>query len=84
MVGYARRSWNLATITCQDLGWTLDTSMQLALEIGWGITRSIKVSFDLTITFYVPPFSHNVATKWNMIASWILEMANVIVKNNVA
>jgi hypothetical protein len=40
--------------------------MQLALEIGWGIARSTKMSFDLTITFDVPLFSHNVATKQNM------------------
>jgi hypothetical protein len=32
------------------------------------------VSFDLTITNDVPPFSHNVAAKQNTIAIWIPEM----------
>ncbi len=65
MVGRAGRSWSLATTACQDLSWTLDTSVQLASKIGWGIVENTKVSFDLTITFGVPPFSHNVATKNN-------------------
>jgi hypothetical protein len=37
--------------------------MQLASEFGWGIIVGTKVSFDLTITYGVPPFSHNVAAK---------------------
>jgi len=37
----------------------------LASKIKCGIVGGTKVSFDLTITFDVPPFSHNVATKWN-------------------
>jgi hypothetical protein len=41
--------------------------MQLAIEIEWGIARGTKVSFDLTITSNVPPFSHNVAIKRNMV-----------------
>jgi hypothetical protein len=39
--------------------------MQLALKTRWGIVEGTKVSFDLTITFGVPPFSHNVAAKQN-------------------
>ncbi len=42
------------------------------------------MSFDLTITFGVPPFSHNVTTKQNMIIGWIPEMANGSVENNGA
>ncbi len=38
----------------------------------------------VTITFSVPPFSYNVATKQNMAIDWILEMANVLTENNGA
>jgi hypothetical protein len=41
--------------------------MQLTSKIGWGTIVGAKMSFDLTITFDVPPFSHNVATKRNPI-----------------
>jgi hypothetical protein len=50
--------------------------MWLASKIGWGIARDTKVSSNLTITYGVPPFSHNVVTKQNMATSWIPEMAN--------
>jgi len=77
MVGHVGKSWSLAIATCQDWGWTLDTFMQLALETRWGIIGGTKMSFDLTITSKVQPFSHNVTTKQNTIIGWILEMANV-------
>jgi hypothetical protein len=40
------------------------------------------MSSDLTTTFDVPSFSHNVVTKWNTIVNWIHEMANLSTKNN--
>ncbi len=40
------------------------------------------MSSDLTITFGVPPFSHNVVAKGNTVVAWILEMANVLVENS--
>ncbi len=42
------------------------------------------MSFDLTTTFGVPPFSHHVVAKQNMIVNSMLEMANVLIKNNGA
>jgi hypothetical protein len=74
LVNYARRSWSLAIAACQYLGWTSDTSMQLTSKNEWRSVGGTKMSFDLTITSNVPPFSHNVATKQNTVASWILEM----------
>jgi hypothetical protein len=50
--------------------------MRLALEVRWEIVRGTKVSSDLTITYDVPPFSHNVVAKWNMATGWIPKMAN--------
>jgi hypothetical protein len=58
--------------------------MQLALKTGWGTTRGTKVSSNLTITFGIPPFSHNVTAKQNTNVGWILEMANVSIENNGA
>ncbi len=42
------------------------------------------MSFNLTTTFGVPPFSHHVATKQNMIVDPMLEMTNVLIENNGA
>jgi hypothetical protein len=42
------------------------------------------VSFDLTTTFGIPPFSHHVAAKRNMIVDSMLEMTNVLIENNGA
>ncbi len=85
MVGHVGRSWSLATTTCQDSSWTLNTSMvQLALKIGWGIIGGTKIFFNLTTTFGVAPLSHNVFAKQNTIVGWILEMAIVFAKKNGA
>jgi len=43
--------------------------MWLTSKIGWGIARDTKVSSNLTITYGVPPFSHNVVAKQNMATS---------------
>ncbi len=40
--------------------------------------------FDLTTTLGVPPFSHHVVAKRNMIVDSMLEMANVLIENNSA
>jgi hypothetical protein len=39
--------------------------MWLVSKGGWGIARGTKVSFDLTITSGIQPFSHNVTAKQN-------------------
>ncbi len=76
------RLWSLAIVACQNLGWTLVTSMGLVLKAYWGNVKGTKMSSDLTTTFDVPSFSHNVVTKWNTIVNWIHEMANLSTKNN--
>jgi hypothetical protein len=39
----------------------------LVLEIGWGTIGGTKESSNLTTTFGVPPLSHNVVAKQNMV-----------------
>jgi hypothetical protein len=94
MANHVKRSWNLTIDAWQYSGWTLDTSVQLALKTRWRIVtlvekphfstsvRGTKMSFNLTTTFGVPPFSHNVVAKWNTTIGWIPKMANVSTKNN--
>jgi hypothetical protein len=40
--------------------------VQLASKTEWGTVGGTKMSSNLTITFDVPPFSHNVVAKQNM------------------
>jgi hypothetical protein len=84
MAIHVGRLWSLAIATCQDPGWTLDAFVWLASEIKWGTAWGTKFSSNLTITFGVPPFSHNVTTKQNTTIGWVLKMANVPTKNSGA
>jgi len=42
----------------------------MASEFGWETIGGTKMSFDLTTTFGVPPFSHHAAAQRNMSLKW--------------
>jgi hypothetical protein len=56
----------------------------VGLRTRCGIACGTEVSSNLTITSNLPPFSHNVATKQNIVVGWKPEMANVLAENNGA
>ncbi len=62
--------------------WLLEIVFWLTLESMWGILILIKPSFDVATILGVPPLSHKMTMRHNIVTSWIPRISNVSMENN--